>query len=390
MLQPRGVRRERYAVGVADRKSAGSRSDERAAHDLRLLSIVGLWVFGLAVAAMFASQWPGLVGAAGLGALILLASAVTGGGLGFLFAVPRVLSQEAAPLAEVRPAEGASAEAKRSAKTRARLLGTNTNLERISDWLTTMLVGVVLSQLGSIDAGLVRFRLFLEQSARVMPAVEAGGVPTAGMLPTAGPLLLVFGVVAGFMAVYLYTRLVLVALLQGVEEVISTGNQDLDDDKAQVAVVVAAAKLETENAENPGLKGLVTGTTPSVDESLNVMLNTLYQPDRYQDVIGLGNALFSTPAARTPEYWFYLSAAFGQKFTALETSGAGKDELEAAKRAAFDNAKRAVALDPSFRTRLRSISDPAGYDNDLAPFRNDETFMAITGATSGSSAAKQD
>ena len=381
---------------TADQNAASNAGIEKAELKrklaLRLLSFVGLGIGGIGLLALLTSQSTGWTAAIGIGGMIFLASAAVGGGFGFLFAVPRVLAQDAPPPAVVTgQATGSSAiiasqsaglVASQSAKLKARLLSTNTNLERISDWLTTMLVGVGLSQLGSIDGALLRFRQFLEQSARVMPAAKEGGLSTAGMLPTVGPMLLVFGLVMGFLFFYLYTRLVLVSLFNHVEDELYLGgaSQNLEDLTAQGAVVAAAIKLQEENAENPALKGLVTSTQPSVDESLNVMFNTLYQPGKYQDVINLGGALSSTPATKRADYWFYMAAAFGQKYSALKGDGSA-DELRSARDNAIDCARRAVDIDASYRARLWGISNASGIDNDLADLRDDPAFLAITGMT---------
>src|SRR6187551_1519423 len=105
------------------------------------------WLFFLAFLLfgfVFASQLEGSIGAVGVGGLIFLSAALVGALLGFIFAVPRVIARENAD----PPVDGTS----------RKILDTNTNLERISDWLTTMLVGVGLSQLTNLNDVFLQFR----------------------------------------------------------------------------------------------------------------------------------------------------------------------------------------------------------------------------------------
>jgi hypothetical protein len=82
--------------------------------DKALVWIVGfgLFVLGLALYALHLSQLGGPDRTLGIGGLVFLTAAAVGGGLGFLFAVPRVLSQPSGVLAEeaVRAAAAPGAE----------------------------------------------------------------------------------------------------------------------------------------------------------------------------------------------------------------------------------------------------------------------------------------
>ena len=138
-------------------------------------------------------------------ALLTAAAAFAAGGLlGFLFGIPRSLSSEAAPIAG-RPAtttdDATSAQEvalSRTAGSRASRYGANTNLEQISDWLTKILVGVGLVQLGRLmSAG-------RELVDGLEPAL-GGGDFAAGF----GVSILVLYAVTGFMAGYLFARVFL-------------------------------------------------------------------------------------------------------------------------------------------------------------------------------------
>lgn len=114
--------------------------------------------------------------------MIAAASLSVGAFFGLLFGVPRSIT---AP-------QGTQAVGAAPAPT----IGANTNLERISDWLTTLIVGATLTQLGHIRSG--GGRLF----TTLAPAV--GGGPGASAF--AGSVVIYFAVV-GFLVGWLYARL---------------------------------------------------------------------------------------------------------------------------------------------------------------------------------------
>jgi hypothetical protein len=96
-----------------------------------MVVIPGLGVAGVFVVLIYASQLPGSVrwGAFGTALAIAAASGLVGGLLGFLFGIPRTVQ-----------GTGAS--------TSGPQYDANTNLEQVSDWLTKILVGVGLVQIG--------------------------------------------------------------------------------------------------------------------------------------------------------------------------------------------------------------------------------------------------
>jgi hypothetical protein len=114
--------------------------------------------------------------------MVALACLMVGGALGFLFGIPR------AGRADLPEGEGSSAMRFRA----------NTNLEDISDWLTKILVGVGLIQLGKLS----------EPLGRLVTAVAAGigGDPPS---PSFALALLLYFTLVGFLASYLLTRLYL-------------------------------------------------------------------------------------------------------------------------------------------------------------------------------------
>ncbi len=123
--------------------------------------------------------------AVGGGLVVAGAAAVLGGALGFLFGVPRTRTGDPAPPG---PAVGGGSDS----------YAPNTNLEQVSDWLTKVLLGVGLTQLGSLGTRLHQL------GAALAPAL--GGDP--GTAPFAAALVLYF-LVLGFLGSWLATRLLL-------------------------------------------------------------------------------------------------------------------------------------------------------------------------------------
>jgi hypothetical protein len=116
----------------------------------------------------------GSVVAVGLAAAF--AAAASGVLIGFLFGVPKALEQP--------KSQG--------------LLATNTNLDQITDWLTKILVGLGLVQLGKASHGVSSLASSL--------APGLGGTPGSKSFATA---LLIYSAVDGFLIGYLWARIVL-------------------------------------------------------------------------------------------------------------------------------------------------------------------------------------
>ncbi|MFI6153955.1 hypothetical protein ACIBCA_14805 [Kitasatospora sp. NPDC051170] len=136
--------------------------------------------------------------AVGGGLVVAGASAVLGGALGFLFGVPRVRGGSDEPHGSYAP---------------------NTNLEQVSDWLTKVLLGVGLTQLGSLGER-------LHQLGTALAPALGGGAPA---VPFAAALVLYF-VVLGFLAGWLVTRLALPRALTDADEALDLflAGQDRD------------------------------------------------------------------------------------------------------------------------------------------------------------------
>ena len=136
-----------------------------------------------------------------IGLLVAGASLAVGGFFGFLFGMPRDAGSATAP-----PAPGAADPSKQSGN-----LGRtgqepntkpNTNLEEISDWLTKILVGAGLTQLGKLPHQL---GLASDYIAKGMNNVDSDKA-------FASATIIFFGI-CGFLAVFLWARLYMAKLL---------------------------------------------------------------------------------------------------------------------------------------------------------------------------------
>lgn len=153
---------------------------------MRLLALLLAGVIVVSVAAVLSGPTKSAWALALTGALLALASLVAGGMLGFLFGVPRYLTSE-------RALDGVA-----DADQPARGYLPNSNLEQVSDWLTKILIGVTLTQLGEIP-GLVQ---------RLVDYVRA----PFGTAPASTPFVLstlILYSIGGFLVGYLWCRLYL-------------------------------------------------------------------------------------------------------------------------------------------------------------------------------------
>lgn len=371
-----------YCPDEVDDAEAVERERNEILRNLGLLLVV-LVLLGLV--GLGASQHKGYLAALGIGVLIFSTAFAGGGGLGFLFALPRVAVESSVVGAPSLPAVGgvaggvtaASEVAKDVAQKAAfrRLLQSNTNLERISDWLTTMLVGVSLVQLNNLSNLVLKFRDFLAESVKVFTL--ATGVPTAAWLPTVGALLLVFGAVIGFLAVYLYTRLVLVRLFSQTEQELQSGRLPgkVKDSVQSVGRSGGTPKSFME-------KAILSRKTLRVGDAVELMSQALYDTEGagYKRVIEMAASLTGTSAVEDANYWVYLACAFGQKHHVLtvdEGRHAYDPEVLSTKMNVMDAVGRALMLRPSVADWLLRLTHYGTLDDDLQDFANDPQFMNL-------------
>ena len=166
--------------------------------------IIGSWVIGFACGGLIAMAiwslpqnksfwdpigWQTLA----TNALVGAASGAVGALLGFIFGIPRTLD----PASRVAVAN-AAAQAGPVASSQA-ALAANTNLERVSDWLTTLLIGATLVQSQNVIAWVGSLGEKLKDGLTIQALV---------------PLIVVYYFALAFLGTYLITRLYLTFALQ--------------------------------------------------------------------------------------------------------------------------------------------------------------------------------
>ena len=161
---------------------AGTR---RSTLERKLTVVLGVGIASIALFAVHgARSAAAFAAAASLGLVVAGAAMLTGGLMGFLFGIPRTLQGE-------REAGDAAGGAPPETQYRA-----NTNLEQISDWLTKILVGVGLTQVGAIRRELGALGDQLESGF-------ARGAPGRAFALA----LVAYFVICGFLYGYLWARL---------------------------------------------------------------------------------------------------------------------------------------------------------------------------------------
>ena len=150
-----------------------------------LLAAPGLVLVAVAAALQVpANPWQ----AGTVAVLVALAAMVLAGIVGLLFGIPRAYTSEVSGGSAI---EAAKAEMSRGYKA-------NTNLEQVSDWLTKILIGATLTQLGSVPGLVQQLVDYLDGAF--------GAAPSAAAL-----VLAIVGVYGGggFLVGYLWARLYL-------------------------------------------------------------------------------------------------------------------------------------------------------------------------------------
>lgn len=152
-------------------------------------------VVGWAIIGAFAVATKSSLTVFGVGSMVAACSILAGAFLGFIFGVPRTLEKTADE--EARQTAVASSENKPLP------YRPNTNLEQISDWLTKILVGAGLTQIGSI-------RHWLNDVGTSL----APGFGSGENAPVFATVTVLAYLLCGFLVGYLWTRLYLAGALQ--------------------------------------------------------------------------------------------------------------------------------------------------------------------------------
>ena len=193
---------EGSSTQVTPPSSAAGKDGARRFSSLLLVLVtalaVGVVAMGVYAIQVSSGEWSVFASAV----MIAGASLAAGGLIGLLFGVPRTVARDvpAQPAAPGQPSIPAPLAG----------IGANTNLEQISDWLTKIIVGVGLVQLGTIKSGAAQ--LF----GNLGPAVGGGDAGAA----FAGAVVIYFAIF-GFFSGWLFARLRLGVAMSNADAVIS-------------------------------------------------------------------------------------------------------------------------------------------------------------------------
>lgn len=172
-----------------------------------------------------------------LATLYGLSIAMLGVFVGFLFGVPRVI----AAVSENNAAAAGG-------------LQTNTNIERISDWLSAAIVALSLTQIGQVRekvneiAAAARnvFACPAEALAATGAACPATFATAAAVAPIAAVAMTTIGAVAGMLIGYVSTRVFLTRLFKSVQDEINEVEDAVDEVGSPLSAAVE--RLSTANA----------------------------------------------------------------------------------------------------------------------------------------------
>jgi|SRR5450631_1661289 hypothetical protein len=180
------------------------------------LAAVALWADGARAAANV--HFTAFFGAD----LLVAAAAASAGALfGFLFGIPRTLDPASRAAVATATSQGGSAAAPNA------LMAANTNLERVSDWLTTLLIGATLVQIKDIAAWVGGLGKGLLQ----------GGTAANDAIV---PVIVIYFFTLAFLGVYLITRLYLTSAFVQTLGMLTGSTQGISDRKGLADVLDAA------------------------------------------------------------------------------------------------------------------------------------------------------
>lgn len=190
---------------------------QRGVVGVTLTLLLGMLVVSAATAISAEQQWEQRVGFWAVLYVVFLAAGAGGSGLGFIFGLPRARVFDTLGVDETSAQGTARGEhaAARGTVVRPHYLS-NSNLIKVSDWLATIVVGLSLVNLGKVVPALRALRTGLEDALGAQPSA---GVAAVGMI--------IIGVLAGFLLMYLWVSIRVRQLLEEAEATLEREIPDL-------------------------------------------------------------------------------------------------------------------------------------------------------------------
>lgn len=363
----------------------------------------------------------------GIVVLTTVAGGIGGAATGFLFGIPRVLTDAPiAPVATAGQVPDPQGNGQDNPPPRRRLLASNSNLEQVSDWLTKIILGIGLTQFYQLNSRLGDFE----------DLIRGYSPPADTTTPLVAVIMLIFSVVCGFLAMYLETRLVLSRIFDSVEGDLAKVNQEVQKQRAEKetaqalaaglehvvrdiassagttrSVIAAAAdslkSVALQETAGPEIRTLavsalaasgrpaeaaqlIPSNSPSVQDQISRMQVALYQapPGGFKQAIQISGELSGSTEARSrSDYWLFGAAAFGQQHRFLRENNGSTQEQQSARDNALDFVRRCLTLDPTYVTWIRNLMNPeqspSSVDDDLADFKDDPDFKDAVDQAAG-------
>lgn len=359
---------------------------------------------------------------AGLSIQFVLAAAIVGIAVGFLFAVPRVATNgRPAPIKAADDKEGSESAVSSS------LLESNSNLERISDWLTSAIVALSLANFNEIGRMLAGLGVTAQNSLCTLACVDGVAGDGLGVFGASTQALVIFGSAWGFLLGYLHTRIFIGVLFNdallalrpsgpppteaeiqlAVRRMLETSAGRTQLSPAMVKEMDTIARREPARETDPDRAilsaetKLALGFIPAAISAVNFirqkwptredilrranyvesratetegpvpvyeMFKALYEspPDGFERAIRIGEAVLARGIRpRDPQFWINLASGYGQRhawLTQATVDGLNVSGSEAAvsdaRRNALEAVKTTLELGPEWKGRLQQLWSP--------------------------------
>ncbi|HEU4387419.1 MAG TPA: hypothetical protein VFV34_06450 [Blastocatellia bacterium] len=336
-------------------------SGTEASQELKFGTISAVLIGAVAVVvyAMGAEDWPSRLRVMSLCSLIAAAFGLLGMILGFLFGIPRTLTDVQSDRLRTETASPV-----RDPSDRAPVnYQVNTNLEQISDWLTKILVGVGLTQIQHIPDK-------VRQAAQSLGTGLPRGDGDVGFIMA----LILYSAAFGFLLGYLWTRLILAPMFR-------TADFRLLEREARAAERETKAQKVLQSAEEKEQQTLEK--LKYLEETLGKMHDGLYEYENQGFRRTIESAHDFQQKWGEPKdvmFWIRLAAAYGQQFRWDKEKSVSTQVLDEDKRRAFEAIDKALASDKAFAQYwLKYLGDPEYQgkprtEDDLEVFWDDPEF----------------
>lgn len=258
-----------------------------------------------------------------------------------------------------------------------RFVENNKSYEKITDALVIFIAGIATTQVAKAREYIIDFQNFL--IAHPIKCYQCSSIKQFNNfsveLVLVGPFLLILGLTFGFICGFLFTQIRLVKYINDREKQIETGKENLDTFSAD-KIDKTLNEIDEKQIKNINVKNNWK-VDKSINSSLDVMEELLYQPNAVDKVLEISGQLSITSAVNLPRYWVLTACAYGQKLNKYSKTDKSSNDYQSARDNALDCIKRAVRIEPKTASWILSLSNPSNVDNDLKALYDDPDFHRI-------------